>query len=257
MWSNFPSYVSLALFSYFLGAWFPYHKVEMSAVWDLFSKQSTSQACASRRAILENVVSNETCKILMGLADQVRASEETGDELYGTNQHQLRELQSELNKEHISLFLHARNTMLTKVQEHFDKDLYLEYTHLTCRFPGNSDYSHGFHADQCRLDYESGECVETSENCCAWRSHSALLYLNNHGEDFEGGEFVFKDSLPWKKDDPCYGQDWVVAPKCGTMLMFSSGKENVHGVNKLLKGARYALAIWFTENEARKEEKYF
>jgi len=94
-------------------------------------------------------------------------------------------------------------------------------------------------------------------SCCAWRSHSALLYLNDGGgADYEGGEFIFKNEYPWQKDQACYGEDLIITPQCGTMVSFTSGGENVHGVNRLKSGIRYALAIWFTKDTKRIERVF-
>eukprot|EP00960_Hanusia_phi_P013070 381926-Hanusia_phi.AAC.2 len=69
--------------------------------------------------------------------------------------------------------------------------------------------------------------------------YSALLYLNDCHEDFEGGEFEFID------DDV----NRVIEPRAGRLLMFTSGPENLHRVRKVTKGTRYVLAMWFTCSE--------
>lgn len=40
----------------------------------------------------------------------------------------------------------------------------------------------------------------------------------------------------------------VVHPKCGRIVAFSSGKENLHGVKAVRTGSRCAIGIWFTHN---------
>eukprot|EP01041_Mallomonas_annulata_P002312 gene2312-4504_t len=52
--------------------------------------------------------------------------------------------------------------------------------------------------------------------------YSVLLYLNS---DFEGGEFVFVDDEV----------DYVIEPKAGRVLVFSSSLENIHRVEKFEK----------------------
>mmetsp|Transcript_655 Transcript_655/g.1080 ORF Transcript_655/g.1080 Transcript_655/m.1080 type:complete len:272 (+) Transcript_655:615-1430(+) len=66
--------------------------------------------------------------------------------------------------------------------------------------------------------------------------YSALLYLNSHGSDFEGGEFSFIDN----------DADRIVQPRPGRLLFFTSGPENLHQVREVTKGTRYVLAMWFT-----------
>ena len=69
--------------------------------------------------------------------------------------------------------------------------------------------------------------------------YSALLYLNNFGTDFEGGEFEFID------DDA----NRVVEPRRGRLITFTSGPENLHRVRRVDRGTRYVLAMWFTCSE--------
>jgi hypothetical protein len=38
--------------------------------------------------------------------------------------------------------------------------------------------------------------------------------------------------------------------------MFSSGRENLHQVQQVMKGTRYAMSMWFTCNPERKFEQF-
>ncbi|XP_077978361.1 prolyl 3-hydroxylase 1-like [Glandiceps talaboti] len=117
--------------------------------------------------------------------------------------------------------------------------LYFSYTHLVCRTaePGSpkdrDDLSHPVHADNCYLD-EIGNCIKELP-AYTWRDYSAIMYLN---DDFQGGEFIFAKFN--------HTVEASVQPKCGRMVSFSAGKENLHGVKAVLEGRRCALAIWFT-----------
>ena len=66
--------------------------------------------------------------------------------------------------------------------------------------------------------------------------YSALLYLNSHGVDFEGGELVFVDE----------DEDRVVQPLPGRLVTFTAGHENLHRVERVTRGERFVLALWFT-----------
>ena len=44
-----------------------------------------------------------------------------------------------------------------------------------------------------------------------------------------------------------------VDPKCGRMVGFSAGKENMHGVTAVTRGRRCAVALWFTLDPNHKE----
>lgn len=76
---------------------------------------------------------------------------------------------------------------------------------------------------------------------------SSLLYLNtvrtenfasNDGasaNSFEGAWFAFND-------EDC---DRLVAPRAGRLLAFTSGFENLHQVQPIRNGDRFALSVWF------------
>ncbi|CAB3364940.1 Hypothetical predicted protein [Cloeon dipterum] len=69
--------------------------------------------------------------------------------------------------------------------------------------------------------------------------YTSLLYLNDFGEDFKGGRFVFVDQDHTNR---------TVEPKRGRVSMFTSGSENLHYVEKVSSGERYALTVSFTCN---------
>ena len=79
--------------------------------------------------------------------------------------------------------------------------------------------------------------------------YTSLLYLNDYGRDFEGGRFIFidKDSV-----------NTTVEPRKGRVSMFTSGSENLHAVEKVQSGIRYALTVSFTcnPNAAISDPKY-
>ncbi|XP_014228450.1 2-oxoglutarate and iron-dependent oxygenase domain-containing protein 3-like [Trichogramma pretiosum] len=67
--------------------------------------------------------------------------------------------------------------------------------------------------------------------------YTALLYLNDYGEDFKGGRFIFIDQN---------NVNTTVEPRKGRVLMFTSGKENLHAVEKVTSGTRMAFTVAFT-----------
>jgi hypothetical protein len=96
-----------------------------------------------------------------------------------------------------------------------------------------------------------------------WRPHldkvsvdeyeiSALLYLTSQADalgaggdggcsvdgkaDFEGGRFVWYD-------EDC---NRVVLPEPGVLVAFTSGTPNLHAVERVTAGSRFALTMWFT-----------
>jgi len=71
---------------------------------------------------------------------------------------------------------------------------------------------------------------------------TALVYLSDYGVDFTGGRFLFID-----RD----GFNRTVEPRKGRVSMFTSGAENLHAVEKVASGTRYALTVAFTCDAAR------
>uniref|UniRef100_J3S9A0 PKHD domain-containing transmembrane protein C17orf101 n=2 Tax=Crotalus TaxID=8728 RepID=J3S9A0_CROAD len=68
--------------------------------------------------------------------------------------------------------------------------------------------------------------------------YTSLLYLSDYAEDFGGGRFVFMDE----------GANRTVEPRAGRVSFFTSGSENLHHVEKVHWGTRYAITISFTCN---------
>ncbi|TPX42900.1 hypothetical protein SeMB42_g04948 [Synchytrium endobioticum] len=67
---------------------------------------------------------------------------------------------------------------------------------------------------------------------------TGLLYLSTQQRDFSGGEFVFL-SENGRHDEV------KIQPKAGRLSLFTSGSENRHRVEKVVKGRRYALTVAF------------
>ncbi|XP_074121128.1 2-oxoglutarate and iron-dependent oxygenase domain-containing protein 3 isoform X3 [Sminthopsis crassicaudata] len=68
--------------------------------------------------------------------------------------------------------------------------------------------------------------------------YTSLLYLSDYMTDFGGGRFVFMEE----------GFNKTVEPKVGRVSFFTSGSENLHQVEKVHWGTRYAITISFTCN---------
>ncbi|XP_066520567.1 urotensin-2 receptor 2 [Hoplias malabaricus] len=66
--------------------------------------------------------------------------------------------------------------------------------------------------------------------------YTSLLYLTDYGVDFGGGRFVFMDP----------NSNRTVEPRTGRVSFFSSGSENLHRVEKVEWGTRYAITVSFT-----------
>ncbi|KAL7856989.1 hypothetical protein SRHO_G00158880 [Serrasalmus rhombeus] len=66
--------------------------------------------------------------------------------------------------------------------------------------------------------------------------YTSLLYLTDYGVDFGGGRFIFMDP----------NSNRTVEPRAGRVSFFSSGSENLHRVEKVVWGTRYAITVSFT-----------
>ncbi|KAB0397797.1 hypothetical protein E2I00_012863 [Balaenoptera physalus] len=66
--------------------------------------------------------------------------------------------------------------------------------------------------------------------------YTSLLYLSDYLDDFGGGRFVFMEE----------GANKTVEPRAGRVSFFTSGSENLHRVEKVHWGTRYAITIAFT-----------
>ncbi|XP_068065471.1 2-oxoglutarate and iron-dependent oxygenase domain-containing protein 3 isoform X1 [Anomalospiza imberbis] len=66
--------------------------------------------------------------------------------------------------------------------------------------------------------------------------YTSLLYLSDYSKDFGGGRFVFMDADSNK----------TVEPRAGRVSFFTSGSENLHRVERVQWGTRFAITISFT-----------
>ncbi len=66
-------------------------------------------------------------------------------------------------------------------------------------------------------------------------------------KDFTGGRVLFYDADSSRLEQ-------VVEPRPGRMLIFSSGHENPHKVERVTSGQRLVLAFWFTCNPEKQFE---
>lgn len=70
---------------------------------------------------------------------------------------------------------------------------------------------------------------------------SALLYLN---DDYEGGEILFYDNI---EDTSQY---FSYKPYSGTLIYFTGNDHHPHSVNKVLKGERANLVLFYDVDES-------
>lgn len=64
--------------------------------------------------------------------------------------------------------------------------------------------------------------------------------MSDHGVDFTGGRLIFIDGPSHNKVNV------TLEPRKGRVAMFSSGAENLHFVERVEKGKRFAVTVSFT-----------
>ena len=159
----------------------------------------------------------------------------------------------EVTKKLVEAYLASAEKTRAYLESYFqlNSTLYFSYTHLVCRTAkdgenqeSRSDLSHPVHSDNCILQ-PNNSCLKIAP-AYTWRDYSSLVYLS---EGFEGGDFFFADRQSYK---PAVQ---VTTNRCGRMVGFSAGEENLHGVLPLTEGKRCALALWFTLDEKYSEDR--
>lgn len=100
-------------------------------------------------------------------------------------------------------------------------------TFVSC-FIGKGDKQGGLHSD---------------ESTFAEFHYSCVLYLSTQHEDFEGGSFFWSDPPP---DGGGARLETTLSPTKGSAVVFSSGWENMHEVEPLDSGTRFAVPSFFT-----------
>ena len=89
--------------------------------------------------------------------------------------------------------------------------------------------------------------------------YSGLLYLNEYEKDFTGGKLNFYDSESFDEDTHTASEEGIqqtVEPRAGRVVVFTSGHENPHNVERVLSGNRYVLAFWFTCTKEKEFEMF-
>ncbi|XP_047332326.1 uncharacterized protein LOC124935927 isoform X2 [Impatiens glandulifera] len=126
-------------------------------------------------------------------------------------------------------FVPIRERLKEKVEEFFgcEFELFIEFTGLISWCKGASI---GWHSDDNRPYLRQ-------------RDFSAVCYLNNHGEDFNGGLFHFKDSEPE-----------TLIPMAGDLVAYTADSRNIHSVDEITDGERLTLTLWFTRDNSHDED---
>ena len=173
---------------------------------------------------IENFIPASTCKKLVSwFKNQTKQSKNEGNSLFNNRTIPYSTIDNTEIKQIVNSYKYDSTFHARKL---FNKTLYPDYTDLVF-WP--SGLSMDVHADAVWLD---GTPAKFPYRYCA-----GVCYLN---DDYEGGETFF----------PNFNTE--VKPQIGKIALFPSNLEYQHGV-KEVKGERYTMPIWFSENKENLE----
>lgn len=125
--------------------------------------------------------------------------------------------------ESILKFTEAVLSVKGAMEEFFGLELSMVNCNYAAMLPGSSNL---LHSDSSQLDgtpYHENEEIE----------YSGLIYLNDSGLDYKGGDIVF----------PL--QELTLSPKRGTVVFFKGDHHHPHEVTLVTEGERKAIVLFF------------
>lgn len=207
-----------------------------------------------RRFLADGVLSKEGCKKLRDMFDRHKPEiQTTHNDWDHTHPNEMPDFMADrlptlVDDEDFPLLLAVRQRMVQAVQEHLDPGARAEHTQLIHRVGHKDNQGMPTHADNCQYQWGEDVC-RASDVCCAWRSHTVFTYLSD--DNVDGGEFYIARDSANARHGRRREEDLAikVRPKCGQMVGFSSGGENLHGVLPLKSGSRYSIGLWLTKDQ--------
>ena len=186
--------------------------------------EAAPQMNESERILLENQwLSSRDCEYLV-LLYETFWSPDLGQDYGGSRviDHTVFSVNTEIE----SYLRRVTERLRNRVQEFFGiPGLILESLYLAALLEGGFRKTH---ADNEK--YVGGRWIP---NHTPQRDYTAIVYLNS---DFSGG-------------DLCFPQHNVcVSPKRGLLVAFPSSRNFVHAVDRVSRGTRYTMPVWFTRD---------
>ncbi|XP_030611016.1 2-oxoglutarate and iron-dependent oxygenase domain-containing protein 3 isoform X2 [Archocentrus centrarchus] len=184
----------------------------------------TPQTCG--RAVTDSVVTREEALTLRRLAERglALAGSEGGASILDLHSGAL-----SMGKQFVNIYRDVRGRIQEVIAQTFDLDPTLMYLTKPTFFSrinstaAKTQHDEYWHPHIDKVTYGSFD-------------YTSLLYLSDYGSDFTGGRFVFMDQ----------NGNRTVEPRAGRVSFFSSGSENLHRVEKVAWGTRYAITVSFT-----------
>ncbi|XP_060950518.1 urotensin-2 receptor 2 [Limanda limanda] len=203
----------------------------------------TPQTCG--RAVTDSVVTREEAQVLKRLAERglALAGSDGGASILDLHSGALSmgkqfvniyryfgdDIGDVFTKEDFELYRDVRGRIQAVIAETFDLDPSLMYLTKPTFFSrinsteAQTQHDEYWHPHIDKVTYGSFD-------------YTSLLYLSDYGSDFTGGRFIFMDQ----------NGNRTVEPRAGRVSFFSSGSENLHRVEKVAWGTRYAITVSFT-----------
>uniref|UniRef100_A0A8C9XIL9 2-oxoglutarate and iron dependent oxygenase domain containing 3 n=1 Tax=Sander lucioperca TaxID=283035 RepID=A0A8C9XIL9_SANLU len=178
------------------------------------------------RAVTDGVVTREEAQILRRLAERglALAGSEGGASILDLHSGAL-----SMGKQFVNIYRNVRGRIQAVIAETFGLDPTLMYLTKPTFFSrinsttAKTQHDEYWHPHIDKVTYGSFD-------------YTSLLYLSDYGTDFTGGRFIFMDQ----------NNNRTVEPRAGRVSFFSSGTENLHRVEKVTWGTRYAITVSFT-----------
>lgn len=221
------------------------YSVQCSEDYENFKRYPgcTPQKCS--RAVTDNVVTREEAQVLRRLAERglALAGSEGGASILDLHSGALSmgkqfvniyryfgdQIGDVFTQEDFQLYRDVRRRIQAVIAETFGLDPTLMYLTKPTFFSrinstaAKTQHDEYWHPHIDKVTYGSFD-------------YTSLLYLSDYGSDFTGGRFIFMDQTGNR----------TVEPRAGRVSFFSSGSENLHRVEKVTWGTRYAITVSFT-----------
>uniref|UniRef100_A0A8C2ES88 Prolyl 3-hydroxylase 1 n=1 Tax=Cyprinus carpio TaxID=7962 RepID=A0A8C2ES88_CYPCA len=198
----------------------------------------------SQRVVLDGVITSDECQELHRLSNAFKAtpSPHSASEMF-QDILVLKALQEDLVPlKSARLFSDLSEKIRKLLESNFglESPLYFSSSNLVCRSAIEKQEERA----DCLLISELNDCIK-DPSAYSDQGYSAILYLN---DNFEGGDFILTES-----DAKTVSS--VVKPRCGTVVGFRAGQDNLHGVTAVTKGQRCAVVLQFTLDPHHNEKE--
>lgn len=201
--------------------------------------------------VVEDFIDQSTCEVVMDLLDPLLQETprfgirgalgyETSVQAasVGNGTRALSNYNREAQEEAVSKLEEIYKNVKSEMERHFGLELDL----VNCTYQELVEGAENLlHSDSTKLDGSPWRDDGVPEEL----EYSALVYLNNWGEDFTGGEIEF----------PL--QNVLIHPRQGQLLYFKGDVEHIHEVKRVESGIRKNLVFFYARKGNISDLRYF